>query len=315
MHLSGPTRRDALLTLAGCAAAVGVSGCTRGPASGIDELVVATGPPGAVYREIGARIAMLLDDELDGTEVVPVETGASHDNLVLLEGSEAHLGLANIDSALSTGVAEGNSISAVGRLYDSFVHLVVMGDAPVRSIEDLSGRPVSIGEINSGTEFTVGQILDETGIDADTVRLDQASSAQALAAGEIDAMFSLTGLPTPAIAGLAEDHDVRLIDLSGTARLMAGLYPDTYLPANIPATTYVGLPACPTVSIPNLLLCRADLPDPLVSRITDSLYRGADALAEQRPEAAQINVRTGISTGAVPLHPGAAAWYRENKPA
>ena len=315
MHLSGPTRRDALLALAGGAAAVGVSGCTRDPAPGIDELVVATGPPGAVYREIGARIAMLLDEEIDGTEVVSVETGASHDNLVLLEDSEAHLGLADLDSVLSVEVAEGNDISAIGRLYDSFVHLVVMGDTPVRSIEDLSGRPVSIGEVNSGTEFTVGQILDETGIDTDTVRLDQASSAQALATGEIDAMFSLTGLPTPAIASLAEDHEVRLIDLSGTAGLMAGLYPDTYFPASIPATTYVGVPACPTMSIPNLLLCRPDLPDPLVARITDSLYRGAAALAEHRPEAAQINVRTGISTGVVPLHPGAAEWYRENKPA
>lgn len=315
MHLSGPTRRDALLTLVGGAAVVGVSGCTRDPVPGTGELVVATGPPGAVYREIGARIAMLLDDELDGTEVTSVETGASHDNLVLLKGSEAQLGLANLDSVLSTGVAEGSGISAVGRLYDSFVHLVVPGEAPVRSIEDLSGRPVSIGEVNSGTEFTVEQILDETGIEADTVRLDQAASARALADGEIDAMFSLTGLPTPAVAGLAEDHDVRLIDLSGTADLMAGLRPDTYFPANIPATTYVGLPACPTMSVPNLLLCRTGLPGPLVARITGILYRGADTLAEERPEAAQINVRTGISTGVVPLHPGAAEWYRRNKPA
>ncbi|WP_017614667.1 TAXI family TRAP transporter solute-binding subunit [Nocardiopsis salina] len=315
MHLSGPNRRDALLNLAGAAAALGVSGCTRGPASGPGELVVATGPPGAVYREIGSRIAMLLDEELDGTEVVTVETGASHDNLVLLEGGEAHLGLANLDSVLSTEAAEGSGIRAVGRLYDSFVHLVVMGDSPVQSIEDLDGRPVSIGEVNSGTEFTAEQVLAETGVGADPVRLDQAASAEALASGEIDAMFSLTGLPTPAIASLAENHDVRLIDLAGTADLMVGVHPDAYFPANIPATTYEGIAACPTMSIPNLLLCRTDLPDGLVVRITDSVYRGAEALAEERPEAAQINVRTGISTGVVPLHPGAAQWYREHKPA
>lgn len=277
--------------------------------------MVATGPPGAVYREIGSRIAMLLDQELAGTDVGTVETGASHDNLVLLEDGEAHLGLANLDSVLSTEVVEGSGIRAVGRLYDSFVHLVVMGDSPVRSIEDLDGRPVSVGEVNSGTEFTAEQILAETGVGAEPVRLDQAASAEALAAGEIDAMFSLTGLPTPAIASLAEDHDVRLIDLSATADLMVGIYPDAYFPANIPATTYEGIAACPTMSIPNLLLCRTDLPDGLVARITDSVYRGAEALAEQRPEAAQINVRTGISTGVVPLHPGAAQWYRENKPA
>ncbi|RCV47203.1 C4-dicarboxylate ABC transporter substrate-binding protein, partial [Marinitenerispora sediminis] len=37
------------------------------------------------------------------------------------------------------------------------------------------------------------------------------------------------------------------------------------------------------------------------------------AIAADRPEAAHINVRTGIATGPVPLHPGAVRWFREQK--
>ncbi|QVQ53514.1 TAXI family TRAP transporter solute-binding subunit [Spiractinospora alimapuensis] len=309
-----PGRRTALLTLAGAATAA-ITGCARAPEGAVDRLVVATGPPGAVYREIGSELAALLDEHLDEIEVVTMETRASHDNLFLLADGEAHLGLANLDSILSAGVADGDDVFAVGRLYDSFVHLVVPGDSPVRSLTDLDGRRVSVGAVNSGTEFTAAQLIGEIGLDVEERRLDQAASAAALTSGDIDAMFSLTGLPTPAVATAAEEGRIRLIDLSAAADALADVSPEAYFPASIPATTYDGVPACPTVSVPNLLLCGAALPDSLVRVVTGTLYAGVDRLSAQRPEAAQINVRTGISTGIVPLHPGASQWYRDQKPA
>ncbi|MFL1378161.1 MULTISPECIES: TAXI family TRAP transporter solute-binding subunit [unclassified Nocardiopsis] len=313
----GPDRRSVLLGALGAAAGAALAGCARESGVHVPELVIATGPPGAVFREIGAKIAVLVQERLPDTEVVTVDTNASHDNLYLLEDGNAHLGLASLDSTLTheTGIAEGGVLDAVGRLYDSFVHLVVPAESAIRDLDGLAGLRVSIGSKDSGTEFTAQQILRETGLSAETVLMDQAASAEALAAGEIDAMFSLTGLPTPAIVDLARERDVRFIDLGETAGVMADAYPESYFQATIPATTYQGVRACPTMSTPNLLLCRADLPASLVFEVTDTVYRGAARLAAQRPEAAQINVRTGISTGVVPLHPGAERWYRENKPA
>ncbi len=306
-----------LLGALGAAAGAVLAGCARESGVRVPELVIATGPPGAVFRGIGAEIAALVQERLPGTEVVTVDTNASHDNLYLLEDGNAHLGLASLDSTLTheSEIAEGGVLNAVGRLYDSFVHLVVPDGSAIRDLDDLAGLRVSVGSDDSGTEFTARQILRETGLSAETVLMDQAASAEALAAGEIDAMFSLTGLPTPAIADLAGERDVRLIDLGGTAGTMADAFPESYFQATIPATTYRGVPACPTMSTPNLLLCRADLPADLVFEVTDTVYRGAARLSARRPEAAQINVRTGISTGVVPLHPGAERWYRENKPA
>ncbi|QVJ01409.1 TAXI family TRAP transporter solute-binding subunit [Nocardiopsis eucommiae] len=315
MHPRETDRRTALLSLAGVATVAAVTGCTRAPDADPPRLIVATGPPGAVYREIGGELALLLDERLAHNKVIPVETRASHDNLYLLEDGGAHLGLANLDSVLATEIESQGLVSAVGRLYDSFVHLVVTADSPVRRLADLDGLRVSIGASDSGTEFTAEQILGEVGVEPETLRLDQATSAEALESGEIDAMFSLTGLPTPAIADLAERVPLRMVDLADIADLMVNVYPEAYFPATIPATTYTGVPACPTMSIPNLLLCRRDLPEDLVYVVTDTVYTGASRLAEQRPEAAQINVRTGISTGVVPLHPGAERWYRDYKPA
>ncbi|WP_150241437.1 TAXI family TRAP transporter solute-binding subunit [Nocardiopsis quinghaiensis] len=314
MHPRGPNRRTALRGVAGALAVTAVSGCTWREPPSPPVFVVATGPPGAVYREIGAEIALLLDERLPGTRVETVETGASHDNLRLIEAGGAQLGLANLDSVMAGGVADADPLRAVGRLYDSFVHLVVLDGSPVRRLGDLEGRGVSVGADHSGTEFTADQILTETGVAPEAVRMDQAASALALGRGEIDAMFSLTGLPTPAVADLAERHVIRLIDLSDAAVAMADARPEAYFPASVPATTYEGVPACPTMSVPNLLLCSADLPEDLARLVADTVYTGAGRIAASRPEAAQINVRTGISTGVVPLHRGAARWYRDNKP-
>ncbi|WP_159941722.1 MULTISPECIES: TAXI family TRAP transporter solute-binding subunit [unclassified Nocardiopsis] len=315
MQPSGPDRRTALRGAAGALVAAAAVGCAwREDPSAPATLVVATGPPGAVYREIGAEIARLLDERLPDTRVEAVETGASHDNLRLLDAGGAHLGLSSLDSVLAEDVAETDPLRAIGRLYDSFTHLVVLDASPVRRLADLEGRRVSVGAVNSGTEFTSEQILTETGVELEAVRMDQAASAEALGRGEIDAMFSLTGLPTPAIADLAERHVVRLIDLSDAAVAMAEAHPEAYFPASVPATTYEGVPACPTMSVPNLLLCSADLPEDLAYLVTDTVYTRAGRIADTRPEAAQINVRTGISTGVVPLHSGAARWYRDNKP-
>lgn len=68
--------------------------------------------------------------------------------------------------------------------------------------------------------------------------------------------------------------------------------------------------------MPNVLLARNDLPHDLVYSITETIFVHTGSIAsgaEAVPEAWQINVRTGISTASIPLHPGAAAWFRDRK--
>lgn len=310
MHVGQLRRRTVLLA----AAAVLAAGCSRPRASGPPRLVLAAGPPGAVYREIGGELAAQLREHMPGTEVVVLETRASRDNLRLLETGRAHLGLANIDSVVAADGGPVGGIRALGRLYDSFLHLLVPAGSPVRSLADLEGRRVSLGARGSGTEFTALRLSELTGVVPDGVHLDQAASARALETGEIEVMFSLTGLPTPAVGDLARRHPLRCVDLGGAIDLMADVFPDSYFPATIPATTYTGVPPCRTISVPNLLLSREDLPEDVAYLVTGTTYTRAGLIAVRRPEAAQLNVRTGIATGVVPLHPGAARWFRDQKP-
>ncbi|MEU8386666.1 TAXI family TRAP transporter solute-binding subunit [Micromonospora sp. NPDC048843] len=295
-------------------------GCSPQPAADEVHLRLATGPAGAVYRRIGGALAEHISEQVPGVTVTTVPSGASTDNIRMLRAGEVHLGLTSLDALITSDGSAPGGLSAICRLYDSHLHLVVMAGSAIGEFRDLEGKRVSLGAHDSGTEFTSRRVLELGPLKADGWNLSQAGSAGALRDGTIDAMFSLTGVPTPAITELAQRHPIRLIPLDAQADGLFTAYPGPYAPAMIHAAAYAGVPATRTVAVPNVLLARDDLPDDLVYAITDTVFRHTGAItsagrdgAEALPEAWQINVRTGISTASVPLHPGAAAWFRDRK--
>ncbi|PWR04754.1 C4-dicarboxylate ABC transporter substrate-binding protein [Micromonospora acroterricola] len=308
--------RRAVLLAAGGA----LVGCSPQPEAGDVNLRLATGPAGAVYRRIGGALADHISEQVPGATVTTVPSGASTDNIRMLRAGEVHLGLTSLDALITTDGSAPEGLSAICRLYDSHLHLVVMAGSAIDEFRGLEGRRLSLGARDSGTEFTSLRVLKLGPVDAHGRYLSQAESAAALRDGTIDAMFSLTGVPTPAITELAQRHPIRLIPLDAQADALFTAYPGPYAPAMIHAAAYAGVPATRTVAVPNVLLARNDLPDDLVYAITDTIFTHTGAItsasrddAEALPEAWQINVRTGISTASVPLHPGAAAWFRDRK--
>ncbi|MFC5823301.1 TAXI family TRAP transporter solute-binding subunit [Nonomuraea insulae] len=309
------SRRVVLLAAGGL-----VVGCSREPEVDRVHLRLATGPAGAVYRRIGGSLAERISEQVSGATVSTVPSGASTDNIRMLRAGEVHLGLTSLDALITTDGSVPEGLSAVCRLYDSHLHLVVMAGSAIDEFRDLKGKRISLGARDSGTEFTSLRVLELGMVDADGLYLSQAESAAALRDGEIDAMFSLTGVPTPAIMELALRHPVRLIPLESQADALFTAFPGPYAPAVIHAAAYAGVPATRTVAVPNVLLVRNDVPADLVYAITDTIFTQTGTItsagrddAEPVPEAWQINVRTGISTASIPLHQGAASWFRDRK--
>ncbi|MFE2754062.1 TAXI family TRAP transporter solute-binding subunit [Actinosynnema sp. NPDC059335] len=306
------SRRSVLLA----ALAAAVPACTSTTTPRPAELVLATGPDGAVFREIGGALARALADELPATRVVERQTAASVENVRLLRAGEVHLGLSSLDplvGAATLSADDPGGISAVGRLYDSFMQVAVPAGSSLRTLSDLAGRTVSFGPSESGTEFTATRLLSLLGIEVDARRMAHAEAARRLAAGSLDAVLALTGIPTPAITDVLPGFPLRLLDLPGEAEELARAYPGPYVPATIPATTYAGLGPCHTFAVPNLLLARSGLDADVVEVVTGTVFTQSARIAAGHPEASRINVRTGIATGQVPLHRGAERWFRAAK--
>ncbi len=318
------TRRTLLLTGLGITGAVaaGAAGAAlalpddqRQPAADPAELRLATGPEGGVYRVIGGEIVKILAERFPNSRVNAIPTGASVDNLALLASGSTEMALAYLDATVA-GLAAGrpHDVTAVARLYDAWMHVIVLSSSPMRSFLDLDGRMITAGAAGSGTRFTTDRLIDIANIRPQIIDASQARGAELLVSGRVDAMLSLTGVPTPAVTTLANSLRVRLIPIGSYADAMQTRYGAYYMPAPLPSSIYPNVDATETFTTPNLLLARPDLPEAVVEVVADMLFTQRDRIARSHPEANRINVRTAIATAPVRLHPGAVRYFRSAKP-
>ncbi|NBE84537.1 TAXI family TRAP transporter solute-binding subunit [Micromonospora rubida] len=295
-------------------AAPGLAGCRDSPSEPI-QLRIATGSPTAVYHAFGQSLAAVLNRELPGVQASVVVTAASAENMRLLGAGDAELGFTQAD-VLPTGREGRPSVLAVARVYDDLLHLVTRADGSVHSVADLRGRRVSVGAPGSGTEVTATRLLEVAQLGGAAVRRERLgldASAAALRAGQIDAFFFSGGLPVRGVEELTADGATRIVDLGDWTEPLRRSYREVYVSRDIPRSVY-GVEPVTTVANPNYLVVRADLPDPLVREVTRLLMERRAELAAAHPAAGRMSPRSAIATAPLPLHPGAADWYRSNKP-
>lgn len=314
MTRAGPsiTRREALQVLGLAAAgALVLAGCSR-PEPAPPRLRLATGPAGAVYREMGAALIALWNDTWGVESVHAVLTGASVDNLGLLLDDEVELGFVNADVA----GPHRNELRSLLRAFDSVVQVLVPVGSSVHTFADLAGLRVSLGLPGSGTRFVADRLLELSATSVVPSGLGQQEAAHALAEGRIDALVSLTAMPTPAVSWLLDQpgEGYRFVPLGPVVSRMHEEFPAEYVDVTISQAVYPGAAPTPTIAVPTLLVARPDLPDDVARFLTRTTIEGAATLRDARPEAWQINPRTAIATSPVPLHPGSAAWFRAVKP-
>ncbi|MEU8184104.1 TAXI family TRAP transporter solute-binding subunit [Micromonospora sp. NPDC049044] len=309
-----PYARTAALLTVLLTMTLGAAGCPDTPTKQT-SIRIATGSPTAVYYAFGQSLAAILNRELPDVHASVVITAASAENIHLVGSGDAELGFTQAD-VLPTNAAENSSVEAIARVYDDQLHLVTTGGGAVRTLDDLRGRRVSVGAPGSGTEITATRLLEVADLGGDAVRRERLGlddSVAALGSGQIDAFFFSGGLPVRGIADLARRSATRIVDLSSWTEKLRSRYGQVYVSRDIPRSVY-GLDAVTTVADPNYLIVRANLPDSLVREVTRLLMDRRAELAAAHPAAGRMSPRSAIVTAPLPLHPGAAAWYRAEKP-
>lgn len=292
----------------------GLAGCQDSPDEPV-RIRIATGSPTAVYHAFGQSLAAVLNRELPGVRASVVVTAASAENVRLVGSGAAELGFTQAD-VLDTNPTGPPKVLAVARVYDDLLHLVTTAGGPIRDVTDLRGRRVSVGAPGSGTEITATRLLEVARLGGDQVRQEHLGlddSVAALRAGRIDAFFFSGGLPVRGVKGLADATSIRLVDLGEWTEPLRRTYREVYVSRDIPRSVY-GVDPVTTVANPNYLIVRADLPEPLVREVTRLLMERRAELAAAHPAAGRMSPRSAIATTPLPLHPGAADWYRSAKP-
>jgi len=305
--------------------AVALTGCS--PAKSQTRfLSIATGGTGGVYYPYGGALARLISEKIPNTQVSAEVTGASVDNLKLLQVGKVDLAFTLADS-LAEGVKGEGPFKATGAigsartlavLYTNFTHIVVRQGSGIRSVADLKGKAVSVGAPGSGTELIANRVLMAAGLDPrrDITRyaLSVTESAGSLKDGKIDALFWSGGVPTPAIQDLAATPGLA-IELLRSDDLLPALQRDfgggLYNLSVIPGGTYGGVPGDRgTIGVKNLLVASSQLDTDLVADIMRVIFENKDALVAAHPEARHLERPTSFDNVPAPYHPGALRYFQ-----
>lgn len=305
----------------GLAFALGVSGCAPGERP--DILSLATAGTGGVYYVLGGSIAEVWSRDVPEWISVAEVTGGSVENLSLLLTDQVDVAFSMGTNALrawdGTGSFEGREpgrVLALAALYANVLQLVTVQGSAVSGLADLEGRRVSVGAPGSGTEVGARILLEANGItyeDFQPQRLNFNETANALRDGTIDAGFWSAGPPTSSIMDLATARPVRLIPISVEEVRRAVTLDPTLRPDTIPARAYTGQDAAvETLSTPNLLVVRADMPEDLAYRLVEALMNSRDELAGVHPVAGRISAEYTLAASPIPLHPGVVRYLRDH---
>lgn len=325
-----PSRREVLR--AGAAAGLAgllppaLAACT--PADSPDAVTVAGGEPGGFYLEFATLLAASLQRHGVARQATALTTGGSLDNLGQLIAGKATFAVALADAAAQREAGKNASdagITALGRVYENYVHCVVRKASGIRGIGELAGRTVAVGEPGSGTSLTTPRLLEAAGLGSvaaggagaagqavTVLNLGLNDGLAALRAGSVDALFWSGGVPTAAISAAHDDVGLNFLDLSLLLPALRSRYGVFYDRVLIPAGAYGGVPAVWTVGVTNLLLCRSDLDARTVKRTVELLVGHAEELIPRSSLGVQfLSPDSLINTAGIPLHPAAADAYRE----
>lgn len=288
----------------------------------LDEKVIsiATGGTTGPYFAIANGLADLINKNMPGYQSSVRSSGGGVENLELLIQGHSEMGFVMADIASfayqeQMKSNEDTSLRTITSLYPNFVHVITLRNKAIRSIHDLKGKRVGVGDVGSGTEVNARTILQAYGLGYDDLEerhLSYKDSVAELEKGNIDAAFMTSGLPNKAVLELSRKGNLQFLPVSAAAIAdIAKQYPYYYSDV-IRKGTYAGQEDIPTAAITNLLLTRADLPDETVYATTKTLFEHLDGLKEAHLAAKDIRLEDCQKGVTVPFHPGAVQYFEEH---
>lgn len=296
--------------------------------------IMATASTGGTYYPVGVAIATLSKVKLEpkyGLSLAAISSAGSGENIKLLRENQAQFGILqgiygawawNGEGQLASS-GKQTELRSVTMLWQNVEHFVLKADlAKTGTVSDLKGlesgnNKFSIGSKNSGTEGSGLHILNGLGIDADKFSLaymGYGASADAMQNGNIDGMNTPAGVPVSAVtqvfASMADK--VKVLNFTDEQRLAANGKYKLWNKYVIPANTYPGQSEpINTVAQPNFLATRADLPEEDIYLLTKHIYENLTYLSAIHKATSVMALEKAIEGLPMPLHPGAARYYRE----
>jgi hypothetical protein len=292
--------------------------------------IMGTATTGGTYYPVGVALATLIKVRLEPTSnisVSAISSAGSSENLKLMDEDQIQFGI--LQGLYGAWAWQGTgpvskpykNLRSVSMLWQNVEHFVVRTplatSGTIADMTNLYDESFSIGARNSGTEGSGRFILGQLGIDPekmDIAYLGYGPSADALQNGNIEGMNIPAGVPAAAVTRAYANMGEDITTLNVTADQLAQINSEFELwtPYEIPAGTYPGQnEVINTIAQPNILAVREDVSEYDVYQITKTIYANLPFLNNIHPATKAMALEKAIAGLPMPLHVGAARFYRE----
>lgn len=276
--------------------------------------------PSPIPSTFAADLVARFDAALPVARVSLNGTSGSLSLVSALERGRGDIGIAQSDivylayrRGLESYRVPHTNLRGIAVLWVNAVQIMVRGDSTSQSLRDFHGQRVGVGPVGSAGEFFARTVLEAYGLgypDIEERHHPVSRMPMALLDGALDGAIAVSLVDR---SSLATSSRLRLLSIDPNVisqlRSRYLFAKPLFLPAHM---SDANISDVHTVGIDALLVCHRDLEEDVVYRLVREFFAMLPDLALSHAAASLVDPDLGPTTP-IPLHPGAARYYRERE--
>ncbi|ROO25149.1 TAXI family TRAP transporter solute-binding subunit [Salinisphaera orenii] len=292
-------------------------------------VTIGSGSTSGLYYPTAVGMAKIVNEAGIDIRANARSTGASVFNCRAVGEGQLQMGISQNNIAYYAYKGRGveafdgkavDNLRGMAVLYPETIQVLAREDADIDSLSDLEGKRVYVGDIGSGTEQDVKNVLGAFDMSLDDlkapVRGSSGSAVGLLRDGQIDAMFYTVGLGASAITEAAQTAPIELVSIpSERIEALNEKYP-FYTEITIPGGTYPGIDDDVTsITLKASLVTSSDVSEDVVYQFMKTVFADhKDAFYNDIPNPnlkKYFTLESALEGMSIPLHAGAVRFFEE----
>ena len=310
-----------MTTISKQAAVLAVAALFSVPAAA-QQVTFMTGPQGGSWIPLGGALKGLWEKEVPGLQITQTP-GAGIANIRGVDEGKAQIGFAN--SSTTVDGLEGRApypkkvtkVCQVANLYPQYFQVVALADAKIDGFADFKGKALVTQPKGNTAEALTAEVLKLNGLTYQSLSKAnfQAAYTDAVSMmkdGHVQVFTLGTTAPASAVMDLASARDVKLVPVDDKTMGALKKANPGYNRLIIKAGTYPKQDKdVPVIGYSTHVVAACDLPEDTVYKMTKAMAANIGAMAAVVKAIDGVKPKDMALDIGVPLHKGAAKFYKE----
>lgn len=287
------------------------------------DILIGGGSVTGVYYQVALQTCGLMNKHMGDTyNCVGRPALGSVFNVNAVDRGLLDFGVAQSDINYKAFKGEGEwegspvtNLRSVFSAHPEAVLIVTRDETGIKSVADLKGKTVNIGNPGSGQRTNSMSLLPLYGIDPEkditAEGLQQGEASRALVDRKIDAFVYVVGVPSAAIEEPANSTDIDILNVNSDAVKQYISDKPYYVMAKYPEGVFKGVDAFETYAVKATVVTSSEVDEQVVYDYVKTTFENLEELKGTHAAFKILAPEDMLGGLSAPLHAGAVKYYKE----